>query len=106
VSDTATAIQFIGTVNADSLIMLIVFRGNQTGNINWNDDNGVILYKSGTSGLSTFIGVSQGSTTISSYGSIGGKVDGSVSGKLVDAATQAEVNVSGNFSATRIQDIN
>ncbi len=106
VTDTATAVQFIGTVNADSLIMLIVFRGNQTGNINWDNDNGVILYKNGTSGLSTFIGVSQGSTTISSYGSIGGKVDGSVSGKLVDAATQAEVNVSGNFSATRIQDIN
>lgn len=105
-SDTTTAVLFSGTLSTDSLYFYVVFKGNQTGLKNWDDNNGVVMYRNGTSGLSTYLGVSQGSTTISSYGSIGGKVEGTVSGKIIDAATQTEVNVSGNFSATRIQDIN
>lgn len=106
VSDTATAILFSGTLNSDSLYLYIIFKGNQSGTINWDSDNGVIIYRNGTSGLSTYLGASQGTTTVSAYGSVGGKVEGSLSGKLLDVTTQSEINLSGTFSATRIQDIN
>lgn len=106
VSDSATAILFSGTLNADSLYFYIVFNGKQTGTINWDSDNGVIIYKNGTSGLSTYLGANQGTTTISAYGSVGGKVEGSVSGKLLDVSTQNEIDLSGTFSANRIPDIN
>lgn len=104
--DTATAILFSGKLNSDSLYFFVVFQGKQTGVINWNDNNGVLFYKKSSSGLNMYIGSSQGSTTISSYGSVGSKVDGSVTGKIIDATTQTEVNISGNFSSTRTPDIN
>lgn len=106
VPDTATIIIFSGKVDSDSLYFSIIFKGNQTGAINWNDDNGAIIYKNGTSGYSTFLGIDQGTTTISTYGGVSSKVEGNISGKLIDAVTQAELNVNGTFSATRLPDIN
>jgi hypothetical protein len=102
-SDTVTAIQFSGKADSDSLYFLIVLKGNQTGTVNWNDDNGVILIKNSSS---AYIGATQGTTTVSSYGAVNGKVEGTISGKLIEQSSQAELNITGSFSAVRIPDIN
>lgn len=101
-SDTVTAIQFSGKVDNDSLYFAVIFKGNQAGTINWDIDNGAILLKN-TSLF--YIGESQGSTTVSSYGSVNNKVEGNISGKLIEATSQAELNITGSFSAVRIPDI-
>ncbi|MBK7629961.1 MAG: hypothetical protein IPJ23_04525 [Ignavibacteriales bacterium] len=101
-SDTVTAIQFSGIVDNDSLYFAIIFKGNQTGTINWNDDNGALLLKNASS---FYIGASQGTTTISSYGAISGKIEGNINGKLIEQISQAELNISGSFSAVRIPDV-
>ena len=101
-SDTVTAIQFSGKVDNDSLYFFVIFKGNQAGTINWDIDNGALLLKN-TSLF--YIGESQGSTTVSSYGSVNNKVEGNISGKLIEATSQAELNITGSFSAVRIPDI-
>ncbi|MDT3696975.1 MAG: hypothetical protein ROY99_11365 [Ignavibacterium sp.] len=107
VSDTATVALFMGTVNSDSLYFYIVFKGKQTGAQNWGGDFGVMLSKKSSSAMSYYLGSQQGTTTVSNYGAVGGKIEGSVSGKLIlQTAALTEVSVSGNFSATRVPDVN
>jgi len=103
ISDTVTAIQFSGKADNDSLYFIIVLKGNQTGTVNWNIDNGAILLKNSSS---AYIGETQGTTTVSSYGAVNGKVEGTISGKLIEQSSQAELNITGSFSAVRIPDIN
>ena len=105
-TDTLTAIQFSGKVDNDSLYFSIIFKGNQSGTINWNDDNGAILYQTTSTGNYFYIGITQGTTTVSSYGAVNGKVEGTISGKLIETTSQAELNITGSFSGVRIPDIN
>ena len=105
VSDTVTAVQFSGKVDNDTLYMAIIFRGNNTGTFSWNDETGIILYKSTSTGYYTYLGISQGTSTVSTYGSVGNKVEGNVNGKLIEASSLAEINITGNFSAARISDL-
>ncbi|MDP2365531.1 MAG: hypothetical protein Q8M94_17405 [Ignavibacteria bacterium] len=106
-SDTVSIIQFSGKVDNDSLYFAIIFKGNQPGTFNWNDDNGAIIFRTTSTGNFTYIGISQGTTTVSSYGAVNGKVEGTISGKLIEATSQAELNITnGSFSAVRIPDIN
>jgi len=104
VSDTATGIVFTGTADQDTLQFYIVFKGNHSGTISWDADNALLLYKYASSGSFTFLGVQEGTTTVSTYGEVGGKVEGSISGKLYEATSQVELNISGSFSAVRIPD--
>jgi hypothetical protein len=105
ISDTLTAVQFSGKVDNDSLYFSVVFKGNQTGTINWNDENGAIIYRTTSSGNYFYIGITQGTTTVSSYGAVGGKIEGTLSGKLIEASSLAELNISGSFSAVRLPDM-
>jgi hypothetical protein len=104
VSDSSTALVFSGKSDNDSLYLYIVFKGNHTGTFNWDQNNSSILYKYSSTGNNIFLGVQQGTTTISSYGAVGAKVEGTLSGKLIEITSQAELNISGSFSAVRIQD--
>jgi len=106
VSDTVTAIQFWGKVDNDSLYFSIIFKGNQAGTFNWNDENGTIIYRTTSTGVFSYIGITQGSTTVSSYGAVGAKVEGTISGKLIEATSGSELNISGSFSGVRIPDVN
>jgi hypothetical protein len=105
ISDTLTAVQFSGKVDNDSLYFSVVFKGNQTGTINWNDENGAIIYRTTSSGNYFYIGITQGTTTVSSYGVVSGKIEGTLSGKLIEASSLAELNISGSFSAIRLPDM-
>ena len=100
-----TAVQFSGKVDNDTLYMAIIFKGNNTGTFSWNDETGIILYKSTSTGYYTYLGTSQGTSTVSTYGSVGNKVEGNVNGKLIEASSLAEINITGNFSAARIPDL-
>lgn len=103
-SDTMTVIQFSGKVDNDSLYLGIIFKANHTGTFNWNDDNGAIVYKTTSTGNFFYVGITQGTTTVSSYGNVNGKIEGTFSGKLIEQNSQSELNISGSFSAVRIPD--
>jgi hypothetical protein len=107
-SDTITVIAFSGTLNSDSLLLYIMFSGNQGGVKPWENDNVVWLYQKNSSGYTYYLSDSDGSgsTNISSYGSVGGKIEGSLNGKIVEPVSSDEVTITGNFSATRIPDVN
>jgi hypothetical protein len=104
--DTETVVQFFGKVDNDSLYLAIIFLGNSTGTYNWNDDNAVVIYRTTSTGNFIYYGITQGTTTISSYGAVNGKIQGSITGKLIEQTSLSELNISGSFSAVRIQDYN
>ena len=104
IPDTMTVLQFSGKVDNDSLYLGIIFKANHTGTFNWNDDNGAIIFKTTSTGNFIYYGISQGTTTVSSYGGVNGKIEGTISGKLIEQSSLAELNISGSFSALRIPD--
>jgi hypothetical protein len=106
IPDTTTVVYFNGTNDGDSLHLYIVFKGNHTGTINWDQDNGSELYKNTSSGYLTFIGISQGTTTVNTYGAVGDKIEGNINGKLIESTSQTELTISGSFSAVRVPDSN
>ena len=102
--DTMTVLQFSGKVDNDSLYLGIIFKANHTGTFNWDNDNGAIIYRTTSTGDFLYYGISQGSTTVSNYGSVNGKIEGTINGKLIEQSSLAELNISGSFSALRIPD--
>lgn len=107
VSQNYTAVIFSGKVGSDSLYFYVLFDGNQTGTKSWDDNNGVIMYRSSTSSNKSYIGVSNGTLNVTSYEAVGGKVSGTLSGQIVDAVdTLNSISISnGNFSGLRVTDI-
>lgn len=104
-SENLTVATFSGAFGTDSLILVFQFVGNQTGARPWSSSEpDALIYKYGTSGTFYFYADSTGTTNITGYGAVSGKVEGNISGKLVEASTQTELNISGNFSALRIPD--
>ncbi|MDI6767779.1 MAG: hypothetical protein QME52_13240 [Bacteroidota bacterium] len=91
----------------DSVALVIVFPGNQTGTFGWSDTTVVGLFVYGTGGIQkTFTSYDgSGSTTVSSFGAVGGFISGTFSGKLIGGTppnTTDTVTVSnGSFSAKR-----
>jgi hypothetical protein len=106
IPDTMTALQFSGKVDNDTLYFAILVKGNNTGTYNWDDENGTVIYRITSTGNYTYVGVTQGSTTISSYGGVTGKIEGTVNGKLIEVSSLNELNISGSFSAVRLPDAN
>lgn len=103
VNDNATYVQFVGTADGDSLYMVFIFEGKQTGTFSWNTDltETYLLHISQTSST-LYVNVDEGSTTITSYGEVGGKIEGKAVGKLVDMNTQLiEMTIDGTFSVVR-----
>lgn len=103
--DNLTAIAFSGTIGSDSVLFVFQFVGNSTGAHAWrSSEPDALIYKYGSSGNFYFYADSIGTTNVSSYGAVNGKVEGSINGKLIEATSQAELNISGSFSALRIPD--
>ena len=105
-AENLTVVQFSGTIGSDSLIFVFQFIGNQTGARSWRStEPDALLLKYGSSGQYYFYADSVGTTTVSNYGTVNNKVDGSINGKLIEATSQAELNITGSFSAVRIPDV-
>jgi uncharacterized protein (UPF0333 family) len=103
VNDNATYVQFIGTADSDSLYLVFIFEGKQTGTFSWNSNSTetYVLHISQTGGV-LYANVGEGSTTVTSYGDVGGKIEGKAAGKLVDMNTQQiEMTIDGTFSVVR-----
>lgn len=105
-ADNLTSVQFSGAAGGDSLLFVFQFVGNQTGVKAWrSSEPDALIYKYGGSSASYFWADSVGTTTVSSYGAVNGKVEGNITGKLIEATSQAELNITGSFSAVRIPDV-
>lgn len=103
VNENATYVQFVGTADSDSLYLLFVFEGKQTGTFSWNSNSTetYVLHISQT-GSVIYVNVAEGTTTVTSYGDVGGKIEGKAVGKLVDMNTQQiEMTIDGTFSVVR-----
>lgn len=104
-TENLTVATFSGAFGSDSLVLVFQFVGNQTGARSWrSSEPDALIYKYGTSGTFYFYADSTGSTSVSSYGAVSGKVEGNITGKLIEVTSQTELNISGNFSALRIPD--
>lgn len=104
-TDNLTAVAFSGTIGSDSVLFVFQFVGNNTGAHAWrSSEPDVLIYKYGSSGSLSFYADSTGTTNVSNYGAVNGKVEGSINGKLIEATSQSELNISGTFSALRIPD--
>ncbi len=105
-SENSTAIAFNGKVGDDSLFFYIVFSGNQSGTKNWDTNNGVIMYKSNSGNNLSYMGISNGTIVVSTYGSVGSKVSGTLSGQIINTSTSNTVGITnGSFAGTRITDV-
>lgn len=93
-----------GTHYYDSVYVSLSCKGSGTGTYNWTDRNGnfasVYFIRHNTFSFSQ----STGSTTISNYGAVNGKIDGSFQGVVIGSNNDT-LNISGNFSANRMVDI-
>jgi hypothetical protein len=105
-SENLTAFEFSGVAGNDSLIFVFQFVGNQTGAHPWRStEPDVLIYKYGASGNFYFYADSTGSTNVTSYGAVNGKIEGSINGNLIEATSQTTLSItSGTFSALRIPD--
>jgi hypothetical protein len=81
--------------------------GQQTGTFNFSIDQndvkaGIILYSGSGQDMKIYmVQNNSGSITINNYGSVGQQITGSFTGKIYNVTTQAEVTISGSFSAIR-----
>ncbi len=103
---------FYGKIGNDSILVIVAFSGESTGNHQWqqfslNSTNivGVAanIYNSSTNN-GYFMPDSGGNTTVSVYGNVGQTIEGSYSGTTQDIATSAKIAVNGTFKATREAD--
>lgn len=108
---TASQMTVINGVFPEDVQILIYVKSNKTGTYNFKEEesgqgNGITL-STGSGDLAKFYfwKDNSGSTTISSYGSVGGKVSGTFTGKLYNAITDAEITISGSFNAMRTVDV-
>lgn len=88
----------------DSVYVSLSCKGNGAGTYSWTDRNGnfasVYFIKHSTYSFSQYTG----STSISNYGPVNGKIDGSFQGVVIGSNNDT-LNISGNFSANRMVDI-
>lgn len=106
-ADRATGIYGRGISGSDSVYLYILFMGNQTGTFPWTDSTGVaLLVGTGTTALGYESVEGRGQVVVTAYGSVGGNITGTFSGRMFGggAAGADSVTVSnGSFSAVRLQ---
>lgn len=104
-TDTVTYFEYAGKVDSDSMFLSFAFPGNTSGNYSWTPNVlDVVFAKKVNNSYEFYVPNGQGSTNITSFGAVNGKVTGTISGKLVKYNDTVTVNISGNFSALRIAD--
>lgn len=104
-SDNETYAAFWGKTGNDSVYVAFQFAGSKNGMLNWraeNYDAAVIMLNDDNALL--YLATSEGKTNVITYGAVGQKIEGTISGKLVEVSTMDEIIVSGTFSIIRAQD--
>ena len=99
-----------GKLGSDSILVIIAFAGNTTGNYSWEEFtqsssyiNGVAITIYNSAGVTKyFMPKSGGQTSVSKYGAVNQTIEGSYSGTTQDAASTTTITVTGSFKATRL----
>lgn len=101
-TENETYAAFWGKIGGDSVYVAFQFAGNSIGTFDWRADNydaAVITMNADNAML--YLATSEGKTTITGYGNVGGKIEGTFSGKLVEISSMDEMTVTGTFSIER-----
>ncbi len=112
ISDQATMAIFYGSTGNDSLMIVVEFAGQGTGDHAWQEFSdtsstiiGVGIYVYGSSGsYNYYVPKAGGKTSVSKYGSIGDTIEGSFSGTVKHPVTSNTITISGSFKAMRVPD--
>ena len=99
-----------GKLGSDSILVIIAFAGNTTGNYSWKEFtqsssyiDGVAITIYNSAGVTKyFMPKSGGQTNVSKYGAVNQTIEGSYSGTTQDAASTTTITVTGSFKATRL----
>lgn len=106
-ADNRTYIGIWGTYKRDSVCIAIQFEGTKAGVFNWNNKSGdLVVNRLNSDDVLLFIAESKGSNTIDSFGKVGEKIEGKISGRLYEVSSMEEMSVTGNFSVVRGPDSN
>jgi hypothetical protein len=104
-TDNETYAAFWGKTGNDSVYVAFQFSGSRSGTFNWraeNYDAAVIMMNDDNALL--YLATSDGKTSVITYAAVGQKIEGTISGKLVEVSTMDEIIVSGTFSIVRGSD--
>lgn len=112
ISDQATMAILYGAVGNDSLMIVVQFAGQGTGDQVWQEFTdtssnitGVGIYVYGSSGsYKYYVPKAGGKTSVSKYGTVGDTIEGSFSGTVRNAVTSNTITISASFKALRIPD--
>ena len=105
----ASGITSIGAariVSGDTLYLELGFTGSGAGSYPWGSTSTAFVMHSTPGSLKEFFSTpGSGTTTVTSYGSVGGNIVGTFSGKLylVPGGTDSVTVTNGTFSALRVQ---
>ena len=112
VSDALTGCVLSG--NTDIMSITMVFPGNQAGSSKWDDyttnssnaTTGIVLVIGGSTSAKSFAPkFESGTTNITAYGAVNGKINGNFSGTLYNPANESEqITINCNFSINRLPD--
>jgi hypothetical protein len=85
--------------------MSLAFQGNKIGTLDWSSSswNLISIDEDGIPGPPIYM-THNGQTTITKYGSIGERVEGTLSGIIVEMTTRDTLTANGEFSVIRIKD--
>ncbi len=104
--DKMTGLAGSSATTGDSTALSIVFPGLTTGTFPFTDSSGVVITRGTGSSTRGFVnGIGGGQIVVTAYGSVGGSIVGTFSGKLYEVTKQPldSVTVSnGSFNATRV----
>jgi hypothetical protein len=105
VSNNMTGVAGSSVGAADTTWLTMAFPGSSTGTFQFSDTVGVVIRRGGGSSARMFVnGLGGGQIAVTAYGSVGGNITGSFSGRLYDVTLSGIDSVSvsnGSFSALR-----
>lgn len=96
---------FWGKTGSDSIYVAFQFNGSKKGSFDWRPENydaAVIVMDDNNAML--YLATSDGKTNVTNYGAVGEKIEGTISGKMIETTSMDEIIVSGSFSIVRAPD--
>ena len=99
-----TLLTLFNSEDAEPYYISMTFPGKEEGIFNWTNSISSLLIIQLTEGFGTGFLNLQGTTEVTKYGSVGKRIEGNISGALLETSTQDTINVIGEFSLIRDND--
>jgi hypothetical protein len=100
-AENRTGVALYGVAGNDTTTVVLIFPGNQTGTFNFDIDSSFAAFYTN---LANYYISSEGSTTITTYGSVGNNISGTFSHTVSNVNLTDNIEINGTFSARRIPD--